>query len=322
MKVSVVFPVWNEEEVLPELKRRLDEALAQLPPDVKTQIIFVDDGSADRTPDILEEFCRSDPRVIRVRLSRNFGQQASIMAGLAQATGDYVVLLDGDLEDPPDLIPRFYTKGKSGFDIILGVRIDREDKWWRKLLFSWFHRALRVVSDFPIHMNTGTACLLSRRAVRWILELGERNRFLPGLRSWVGFPVATVEYNRSGRFAGSPKQDLSRLFRYAMDAIFSFSYKPLRLSLYLGCATWSMSMLYAFILVIQRLLNIDVVRGFTTTVVLVLFFGGTILVSIGILGEYLGRIYDEVKRRPLYIVDLVTKGQMIPESDALDSEQT
>lgn len=305
MKLSIVLPVWNEEDVLPELWRRLESVLDNLPLGLEAQVVFADDGSLDGTAGFLEDICQKDPRVVHVRLSRNYGHQACLMAGLSEADGDFVVMLDGDLEDPPELIPQFLAMALAGSDVVIGARIERKDRWWRKLLFSAFHQLLRLLSDFPIQQNTGTACLLSKRAVHNLLAMEERNRFLPGLRSWIGFKTSMVAYSREGRYAGTPKQDFGRLLRYAMDAIFSFSYKPLRLSLYLGCTTWMISMLYAFTLVVQRLLNFNVVKGFTTTTVLVLFFGGTILISVGILGEYLGRIYDEVKRRPMYIVSSI-----------------
>lgn len=306
LKISIVMPVWNEEEILPELKRRLD-LVASSVPDAVFEMIFADDGSRDRTPEILEGFAKTDERVVVVKLSRNFGHQPCLMSGLSEATGDVAVLLDGDLEDPPELIPRLLETWRPGNQVVIAVRRTRKASFLRGILFGAFHKCLRILTDFPIQPDAGTYCLLDRKAYRSLVSMPESHRFLPGLRSWVGFRTATVLYDREARFAGEPKQSLRRLVRYAFDAIFGFSYKPLRLSLYAGMATWLASSAYAVSLVIQRLLGIDVVKGFTTTAVLVLFFGGMTLISLGILGEYLGRIYDEVKRRPLYIVDEVLR---------------
>lgn len=306
MKVSIVMPVWNEEEILPELKRRLDLVAVSLE-DVVAEFVFADDGSRDRSPEILSSLAAADKRVVVVRLARNFGHQPCLMAGLAEATGDVAILLDGDLEDPPELIPQLMDSWKSGSRVVIAVRRTRKASFLRGILFGLFHKALRILTDFPIQPDAGTYCLLDRKAYRSLLAMPESHRFLPGLRSWVGFQTSTVLYDREARFAGEPKQSFRRLVRYAFDAIFGFSYKPLRLSLYAGVATWLLSTIYAVSLVIQRLLGIDVVKGFTTTTVLVLLFGGMTLISLGILGEYLGRIYDEVKHRPLYLVDEVIR---------------
>jgi glycosyltransferase involved in cell wall biosynthesis len=306
LKLSVVMPIWNEEEILPELKRLLDQVAAALP-HINFEFVFADDGSHDATLTILKAFLEQDERVVIVRLSRNFGHQPCLMAGLQQATGEAVVLLDGDLEDPPEVIPALLKAWESGDRVVIAIRRKREAPLVRKALFNLFHRLLQLLSDFPIVPDAGTFCLLDKRACRALLSMPESHRFLPGLRSWVGFQVGLVSYDREARFAGEPKQSIRRLVRYAFDAVFGFSYKPLRISLYFGTVTWLISILYASALVVQRLMGIDVVKGFTTTTVLVLLFGGGILVSLGILGEYIGRIYDEVKRRPLSVVDEVLR---------------
>lgn len=305
--LSIVIPVYNEENVLPELKRRLDHALQEV--EGEAEIVFADDGSRDGTSRILNAMIEKDSRVVVVRLSRNFGHQPCIMAGLAEAKGGAVILLDGDLEDPPELIPELVKQWKSGSKVVIAVRRSRKTSFARRLLFAAFHRCIQMLSDFPIVPDAGTYCLLDRAAVDALNDLPEAHRFFPGLRSWIGFDVATVPYDREARFAGEPKQSMRRLFHYAFDAIFGFSYKPLRLSLFAGVGFWLFSMLYAIILVLQRILGINVVRGFTTNAVLLLFFGSTILVALGILGEYVGRIYDEVKRRPLSIKVSVTRGR-------------
>jgi glycosyltransferase involved in cell wall biosynthesis len=303
MKLAIVIPVFNEEALLAELKRRLDRVLADIGEDYG--VIFVNDGSTDASLEILKTFAAADQRVTVVNLSRNFGHQQSLTAGLSLADGDAVVIMDGDLEDPPEVIVQLLAKWKEGFKVVTAQRRSRNVGPLKGLLFRGFHRLFQFLSDFPMPLDSGVFCLLDRSACRHLVAFGETNRFIPGLRSWVGFRSATVWYDRGARYAGQPKQTLRRLVKYALDAIFSFSYKPLRVSLVLGLFLFLLSTSYAFVLVVLRILNINVVSGFTTTSVAILFFGGVILVSNGILGEYLGRIYDEVKRRPLYIIDEV-----------------
>jgi dolichol-phosphate mannosyltransferase len=310
MKLAIVIPVFNEEALLGELKSRLDRVLAEIGEDY--EVVFVNDGSTDTSLEILKTFAAADCHVIVVNLSRNFGHQQSITAGLFIADGDAVVIMDGDLEDPPEVILELLVKWKEGFKVVTAQRRSRKVGALKGLLFRGFHRLFQFLSDFPIPLDSGVFCLLDQNACRHLVALGETNRFIPGLRSWVGFRSTIVWYDRGGRYAGEPKQTLGRLVKYAFDAIFSFSYKPLRVSLVLGLFLFFLSTSYAFVLVVLRILNINVVSGFTTTSVGILFFGGLILLSNGILGEYLGRIYDEVKRRPLYIIDEVIRHR--PES--------
>lgn len=306
--LSLVIPVFNEDEaLLDELARRLDAVIGALPCPV--QIVLVDDGSDERTRAKLKALAAADPRVTLVRLARNFGHQPAVAAGLDHARGEVVVLLDGDLEDPPELIPELLARWQDGYEVVLARRRSRHLNPLRRVLFAGFYRLFELLADFPVPLQAGIYCLLGRRATRQLVGLREANRFLPGLRAWVGFPTTTVSYDREPRAGGRPKQSLLRLFRYASDAIFSFSYKPLRLSLAFGATVFALSSLYAFVLVVLRLLDVNVVSGFTTVAVAVFFFGGAILMSNGILGEYLGRIYDEVKRRPLYVVEEIVGGE-------------
>lgn len=307
MKLAVVIPIYNEEALLAELKNRLDRVLGALGEDY--EIIFVNDGSSDASLEILKGFARDDPRVSVVSLSRNFGHQQSITAGLSFALADAVVIMDGDLEDPPEVIPDLVVKWKEGFKVIAAQRRSRQVSRLKAILFRGFHRLFQFLSDFPVPLDSGVFCLIDQTAARHIVALQETNRFIPGLRSWIGFRSASVWYDRGRRHAGEPKQTFGSLLKYAFDAIFSFSYKPLRLSLIMGLFLFVGSSSYAFALVVLRILNINVVSGFTTVSVAILFFGGLILVSNGILGEYLGRIYDEVKRRPLYVVDEVIRNK-------------
>ena len=315
--VSVVVPVFDEEEaLLGELARRLDAVLTALP--CPAQLVLVDDGSGEPARRALERLAAADSRVTLVRLSRNFGHQPAVAAGLDHARGDVVVLLDGDLEDPPELIPELLARWSEGYEVVLARRRSRHLNPLRRVLFAGFYRLFELLADFPVPLQAGIYCLLGRRACRQLVGLREANRFLPGLRAWVGFPTTTVAYDRAPRGGGRPKQSLLRLFRYASDAIFSFSYKPLRLSLVFGATIFALSSLYALALLVLRVLGVNVVSGFTTVAVAVFFFGGAMLMSNGILGEYLGRVYDEVKRRPLYVVEEVRGG----EAPALGTEAT
>jgi glycosyltransferase involved in cell wall biosynthesis len=248
---------------------------------------------------------RLDPRFRAVELSRNFGFQAALAAGLAEARdADAIVTLDADLQDPPEVIPALVEEWRKGAEVVLAVRRSRQETGLRRVGMDLFHRFFRSLSDLPLaETNTGTFGLIGREATDAFNRLAERNRFFPGLRAWIGYSVAEVYYDRQERAAGAPKQSLRRLLSYAFDGLFSFSYLPLRLVSYCGIvvalAGFSLGLFYAT----RRMLGIEVAQtGFTTLVTLVLFIGGVQLVGIGVLGEYLGRIYDEVKQRPLYVI--------------------
>jgi glycosyltransferase involved in cell wall biosynthesis len=297
--VSVVIPIYDEEALLPALYARLTQALAG---EASYEIVFVNDGSHDRSLDLLRDLVARDPRLVTLNLARNFGHQAAVTAGLEAAAGDAVILMDGDLQDPPELLPELLQTWREGHQVVVARRRSRQDPGLRGLLFRLFHRIFGLISDFPIDTDAGIFGLLDRRAADEMIRLQERNRFLPGLRSWVGFRQTTVWYDRAARAAGEPKQTLGRLLRYGFDAVFSFSYKPLRLSWLFGFIVSAAAFAYAALLLLLRLLSVNVVSGFTTPTVAILFLSGVQLITIGILGEYLGRIYDEVKRRPHYIV--------------------
>ena len=300
MKISVIIPVFNEEKILPALRKRLSDVLAALKD--QYEIVCVDDASTDKSSAFIRSWMSEDPRVVLLELSRNFGHQQAIAAGLRESTGDCVVILDADLQDPPELIPQLVAKWQQGFKVVLAERILRRDSFVRSIFFNLFYKIFVLVSDLPILINSGVFGLMDRVVVDYLVNLQERSRFLPGLRSWVGFETASIQYERAERLNGKPKVSLKRLFRYGFDAIFSFSYKPIRVGFVLGCIISTLSFFYGAVLVIRRLLNIDVVPGFTTPTVAIFFIGGLLLVSNGIIGEYLARIYDEVKRRPLFIV--------------------
>lgn len=305
MKISLVIPVFNEEAVLPFLKTKLD-ALAVVV-DARWEFILVNDGSVDESRTIINQWAKHDGRVIAVNFSRNFGHQAAITAGLAQSSGDAVVIMDADMQDPPEVIVDLIKEWQKGFKVILAVRKQRREGLLRRTVFKIFYRLFAFLVDSSLTVDSGVFGLMDRTVVKHILSLEERNRFLPGLRAWVGFKTTRILYVRDDRTIGKPQQSALKLLKYGMDAIFSFSYRPLRISFLVGVLFSSSCFIYGIILIIKRLANIDVVSGFTTTTVSIFFVGGLLLISNGLLGEYIARIYDEVKKRPLYIIDEIVK---------------
>jgi dolichol-phosphate mannosyltransferase len=302
--LSIVVPIFNEQENLPELARRLRGAAEDSGED--WEIVFVDDGSRDASPSILSGLAAADGRFKVLTLSRNFGHQPAVTAGLDAASGDAVVLIDGDLQDPPEVIPQMVEAWRAGAEVVTAERAKRDDAGWRspvrglgfKLFYPWFRR----FSDLPDAPDAGIFGLMDRRVVDHLKQLPERSRFIPGLRSWLGFRTAAVPYERADRAAGKPKQNLPRLIKYAADATISFSTKPLRLATWSGFAVSGLSLWMAVYYIFSYFINDKKADGFTTTIAVIFFLGGVQLITVGILGEYIGRIYDEVKQRPLYIV--------------------
>jgi dolichol-phosphate mannosyltransferase len=302
LKLNIVIPIYNEQENLQELRRRLQDVCGKLD-DTKWRVIYVNDGSSDNSMEIMLEQSRNDSRFSIVDLSRNFGHQTAITAGLAHAEGDAVIFMDGDLQDPPELIPELLSCWRQGAQVVRAQRQSRKEKGFRRIGFEIFHKVFSWISDFPIPSHAGIFGLVDKQAVEELKGFTEKNRFFPGLRSWVGFTQGIVYYDRQDRAAGEPKQSLKRLIRYALDGIFSFSYKPLRIMTGMGILISSAGFILACVFIVKRLAGLEIAQtGFTTLVTLVLFLGGVQLIAIGLLGEYLARIYDEVKQRPLYIV--------------------
>jgi glycosyltransferase involved in cell wall biosynthesis len=302
MKLAVVVPIYNEEDNLPELSRRLADACGRIE-GARWQVIYVDDGSTDKSVAIIMEQHRADPRFTLLQLSRNFGPYPALSAGLAHADADAVVTIDGDLQDPPEVIPDLVACWRSGGQVILAARRSRQDRGIRRIGAEMFHRIFGVLNDFHVPANTGIFGLLDRQAVEEFNRLPERNRYVPGLRYWIGFDRRVVYYDRLDRAHGAPKQSLRRLIHLALDSIFSFSYKPLKLMMVAGLGISSVAFLVAVMYMAKRLLGYETAPlGFTTLVTLIGFLGGIQLIAIGLIGEYLGRIYDEVKQRPLYII--------------------
>jgi len=301
-RLAIVIPIYNESAGLPELYRRVRAVIDALPPGFECEVIYVNDGSTDSSLAVIQDQSRVDRRVSVVDLSRNFGQQAALTAGLDVAQADAVIMMDGDLQDPPEVIHDLIRAWQNGADVVRAIRKSRQDRGVRRLGFDLFHSVFAWISDFPMPANVGIFGLLDRRAVEELRRLPEKNRFLPGLRAWIGFNQQSLEYDRGERAAGAPKQSLRRLARYAFDGVFSFSYKPLRLMVGAGVVTSGVGFVLASVFVIKRLLGIEQAQmGFTTLITVMLFIGGVQLIATGLLGEYLGRIYDEVKQRPLYI---------------------
>ncbi|HEX4053911.1 MAG TPA: glycosyltransferase family 2 protein [Tepidisphaeraceae bacterium] len=298
--ISIVIPIFNEQENLPELRRRLVAAMDAVGD--PWEAVLVDDGSRDDCPRILREFHTQDPRFKIVTLSRNFGHQPAVSAGIHHAAGDAVVLIDGDLQDPPEVIPEMIRKWKEGFQVVLGQRATRAEGGVRGIGFRLFYPLLRRVSDLPSAPDAGIFGLMDRAVVNEFNQLPERNRFIPGLRNWLGFRQASVLYDRADRARGKPKQTFGRLIRYAGDAMVSFSYKPLRAATWLGFCASVVAFALAIFYIVTFFAWRKQISGFTTEIVCILFLGGVQLISVGILGEYIGRIYEEVKQRPLYVV--------------------
>ncbi|MGD0428860.1 MAG: glycosyltransferase family 2 protein [Candidatus Acidiferrales bacterium] len=300
--ISIVVPCLNEQEVLRETNRRLLAVLEQLPQ--KFEILYVDDGSTDETPDILREFQALDERIRVVRFSRNFGHQLAITAGLEHAVGDAVAIIDADLQDPPEVLADFVAKWMDGFDVVYGVRAEREGETaFKRGSAKLFYRVMGKLSDTEIPVDTGDFRLMSRQVVDALLAMPERDRFVRGMVSWLGFSHAAVRYCREARAAGVTKFSLFKMMRFATDGVVSFSTLPLRLATWVGFAASGIAILGILITVIERLLGVEgLVRGWASLLVAILFLGGVQLICMGIIGEYVGRIYGESKRRPLYVV--------------------
>jgi dolichol-phosphate mannosyltransferase len=300
--LSVTVPCFNEQEVIPNTNKQLVAVLESLP--LRFEIIYVDDGSTDLSPEILRELAARDERIRVVRLSRNFGHQMAITAGLECAAGDAVVIIDADLQDPPEVISDFVKKWLDGYDIVYGVRTERDGEnafklWSAKL----FYRVISHLSDTKLPLDTGDFRLTDRRVVEALLSMPERDRFIRGMVSWLGFSQAAVPYHRAPRFAGTTKYPLRKMLRFAADGIASFSVVPLRIAAWLGFFASGLSLIGIIVVLLERYLHVwGLVRGWSSTVIAILFMGGVQLMCLGIIGEYVGRIYAETKRRPLYIV--------------------
>ncbi len=303
--LSVIVPAYNEQEVLPIFHDRLVAALANVEALVgRWEVIYVNDGSKDATLSVLKELQRGDPAIGVVALSRNFGKEAAMSAGLKLACGDAVILIDADLQDPPELIGEMVRVWQQGADVVNMKRSSRQgETWFKKASAAWFYKVINWLSDVHIPENVGDFRLLSRRAVDALNLLPESNRFMKGLFAWIGYKQVVVEYARHPRAAGQTKWPYFKLFNFAVEGITGFSVVPLRLASYAGFLTAFSAFVYALFLLVKTLTIGDSVKGFPTLILTILILGGLQLMAMGIIGEYLGRLFMESKRRPLYLID-------------------
>jgi len=299
--LSVVVPAFNEQEVLPEFHRRLIGVLDSLPFDA--EVVYVNDGSSDATLRTMLRLRQADPRIAILDLSRNYGKEIALTAGLDHARGDVVVVIDADLQDPPELIPDLIAHWREGFDVVYGKRVAREGETWvKKLTAHYFYRFIQQVSKVQIPEDTGDFRLLSRRALDSLKQLREHHRFMKGLFAWIGFPQKAVPYRREPRHAGQTKWNYWRLWNFALEGITAFTIAPLKLATYLGLVTALAAFAYGAFIIARTLLLGNPVPGYPSLLVVILFLGGVQLVAIGIIGEYLGRMFNETKGRPLYFL--------------------
>ena len=301
IRYSIVVPVYNEEEVARESYKRLKNVMDST--GEAYELIFVNDGSRDKTEEIITDICAEDPNVRLINFSRNFGHQTAITAGMDNSSGQAIVVIDADLQDPPEVILEMIEKWKEGYDVVYGQRAKRKGETvFKKLTAKMFYRFLRSMTSVDIPVDTGDFRLIDRKVCDVMSSLTEKNRYVRGLVSWVGFRQTAVTYVREERFAGETKYPLKKMLKFAMDAITTFSYKPLKLSIYIGFIVALASFLYLLVVLYLRLFTDAAVAGWASTLAVSLIFNGVTLMMLGIIGEYIGRIYDEVKNRPLYII--------------------
>ena len=305
-RVSVAIPIYNEEEGIPELLRRTGAVLDALPGGPH-EIVLVDDGSADRSLELLEAAASGDPRLVVVSLSRNFGHQAAICAGIDTARGDVVVVMDGDLQDSPEAIPEFLRVHAEGYDVVYARRVRRKEGMLLRFCYFLFYRLMASLSSIKVPLDAGDFSLMSRRVVDALKATPERLRFVRGLRSWVGFRQIGIEVERAERHAGEPKYGPIKLLKLAFDGIFAFSMVPLRAAAVLGAFAIAGSVLFSLYAVYKRLVLGHSPEGFTALLLAVVFLAGVQLLFLGLIGEYVGRVYEEAKGRPVYVIGRIVR---------------
>lgn len=300
--LSIVIPTYNEEPVIERLFERLRPCLEKVT--ANYEIVCVDDGSRDNTVNLLKEYNRRDPRVKIVRLARNFGKEAALTCGIDYALGRAVIPIDADLQDPPELIPELVAKWQAGYKVVLATRRNRPgDSWMKRKSAEWFYRAINKVSTVKIPPNTGDFRLMDRQVVEAVKQLPERTRFMKGIFAFAGFSTTTIHFDREARAGGNTSWNYWNLWKFALEGIFSFTSVPLHIWTYLGAFISFVSFIYMLVIIGRTLLYGNPVHGYTSLMVAILFMGGMQLLSIGIIGEYVGRIYRETKQRPIYLVE-------------------
>ena len=306
-RVSLAIPVYNEEAVIPELLRRTTAVLDSLPGGPH-EIVFADDGSSDRTLELLEKATEQDGRLVVVALSRNFGHQIALTSALDHVTGDVAILMDGDLQDPPEAVPTLLDAYQQGYDVVYVRRVNRKESWWLRLCYYLFYRLLALLSSTQLPLDSGDFGLMSRRVIQEMRRMPEHHRYLRGMRTWVGFRQIGIPIERSARHAGRPKYSPVKLLMLAFDGIFAFSIVPLRAAAILGIIAILLSGLFSFYsLFVKFWLHSP--QGFTATILVITFLSGVNLFFLGVIGEYVGRVYEETKARPHYVVGKIVRRQ-------------
>lgn len=309
-EVSVVVPLYNEEQVFAALKERLDRLADSLP--FQIEFVLVDDGSKDATPALMQTTAMSDSRYKAVFLSRNYGHQIAVAAGMSSVSASKaVMIIDGDLQDPPELLLPFYKKIEEGYEVVFAVRKKRKESWIKRSLYWLFYRLLNEISEIKIPLDSGDFCVITRRVNDLIVAMPEQSRFIRGMRTWVGFKQYGFEYERDKRAGGDTKYTLRKLFQLAYDGIFNFSYLPLRIITRLGFYSILIALLYLSYVVGIKLLGYEVPTGFTTLIFAIILFSGVQLICLGIIGEYVARIYMQIKERPLFIIERVISNKTV-----------
>lgn len=300
MRISIVLPVWNEAAILPTLYERLIQALTQLPHEY--QFIFVDDGSDDDSYSILNELHQKDPRVAVIRFARNFGHQTALSAGLWHSDGEAVILMDTDLQDPPEVLPALIKKMQEGWDVVYAVRRTRKENIFKRFAYKLAYRIMASLTKPSLPLDAGDFSILSRRVVNHLNSMPERTRFLRGLRSWIGLKQTGLQYDRDKRYSGRPKYTFFKLVLLAMNGVVTFSHLPLRLASFIGFVCAGLSSIGICVFFYYRVFTTISIPGYTSIIISLLFLGSIQLITIGILGEYVARIYEEVKHRPHFII--------------------
>jgi glycosyltransferase involved in cell wall biosynthesis len=318
--LSIVVPAYNEQEVIATFHDRLSKVLAQL--SIDWEVVYVNDGSLDNTLEILKQTHEQDEHVCIVDLSRNFGKEIALSAGLEFAQGDAVIVIDADLQDPPELIPELVKEWQSGFDVVYARRTHREGETiLKRLTAALFYRLMRNVGSVQLPEDTGDFRLLSRRAVNALNSLKEHHRFMKGLFAWIGFRQKAVHYERDPRHAGKTKWNYWKLWNFAIDGITSFTIAPLKFATYIGMLTSFVAFVYGGYIIVKTILFGNPVPGYPSLIVIILFLGGVQLMAIGVLGEYIGRIFTETKQRPLYFVNELLSSRLHPHDNNIDTER-